>query len=94
MKQCITIKRCHASSVLLNPSKYLFTQKWEGHILLLFYSGLISSFQITLSAEEEPSTTPFVLLALLLLLLPLLFTLWKLLVLFAERSHKNTECNP
>lgn len=94
MKQRITIKHCHASSVLLNPSKYLFTQNREGHILLLFYSGLISSFRITLSAEEEPSTTPFVLLALLLLLLPLLFTLRKLLVLFAERSHKNTECNP
>ena len=49
---------------------------------------LISSHGLLCLAEEEPRATPFELLALLLLLLPLVLTFLKFVVLFAERSHQ------
>ena len=99
MKQSITIKPCHASSVRPDLSKYLFTRYREGHALLLSHKSDFTNRLLCLP-EEEPRATPPELLALLLLLLPLLLTLLKLLLLLAERSHhqeaqrKDTAHNP
>jgi hypothetical protein len=60
----------------------------EGHILLL---SVLLCFRFLLClSREEPNATPFELLALLLLALPLLFTLQKfvLLAAFGERNHQ------
>jgi hypothetical protein len=58
-------------------------------VILSFYpAALISpAYGLLCLTGQDPSATPFVLFALLLLLLPLLFTLRKLFALFADRSH-------
>ena len=67
-------------------SAYLFVyRKAEGYQLLL--TALISNFTLTLNGVN-PGQTPFELLALLLLSLPLLFTFLKLVVLLADRNHQ------
>lgn len=89
MKYRITYNPHHARSVRLNPSRYIFTfSGWFCSPSLL--SGLISPKGLLCLPREEPNDTPFALLALLLLLLPLLLTLQKLVELDAlgERSHQ------
>ena len=84
MKQCIIVKRRHARSVRPDPSGHIFTFSGRSQPPSLL---LGSDFAFaTLSAREEPNVgeepnaTPFELVALLLLALPLLFTLQKFVV--------------
>lgn len=49
MKQGITIKPCHASSVRPDLSKHLFTRYQEGHALLLSHKSDFA-MKVTLSA--------------------------------------------
>ena len=76
MKRRITIKRRHASSVRHGPSGSIFTL--FGRVWLSF-SPVRTDFphRLLCQPREEPNDTPFALDALLLLLLPLLFTFMK-----------------
>lgn len=62
----------------------------EGFALLLHGLGFRPSGLLSLICVQDPKATPFVLVALLLLTLPLVFTLEKLVafVAFGERSHQ------
>lgn len=74
----------------------------EGFALLLHGLGFRPFELLSLICVQDPKATPFVLLALLLLTLPLLFTFEKLVafVAFGERSHQfaaeqnNMKCSP
>ena len=74
----------------------------EGFALLLHGLGFRPSGLLSLIYVQDPKATPFVLVALLLLALPLLFTFEKLVafVAFGERSHQfaaeqnNMKCSP
>lgn len=62
----------------------------EGFALLLHGLGFRPFGLLSLICVQDPKATPFVLVALLLLTLPLVFTLEKLVafVAFGERSHQ------
>ena len=89
MKYRITFKRYHASSVRLNASGYIFTFSGRSSSPSL-HPGTDFTKELLCQPREEPNATPFELDALLLLLLPLLFTLQKLDEEEAtgERSHQ------
>ena len=67
----------------------------EGFALLLHGLGFRPSGLLSLIYVQDPKATPFVLVALLLLTLPLLFTFEKLVAFVAlgERSHQFVAAN-
>ena len=94
MKYRITIKRYHASSVRRHPSERIFPALGRFCTPSLLLDSRFAT-RVTTSAKgsqtkEKPNDTPFELLALLLLALPLLFTFRKLAAESAagDRNHQ------